>query len=103
MSAFTIVHWKPILRKSLVAQATVRMPSGVQILLNIMRQKDGQGHWCVPAQIRNQGGGYEPVVTFATKELEKTWQTAVLSACQARIAETEANSTDQGVADYGSF
>lgn len=30
MSAFIIVDWKPILRKSLVAQTNVRMPSGVQ-------------------------------------------------------------------------
>lgn len=91
MAAFELIEWKPIVRKSLVGQALVRMGSGMQILTNVFKNKDGQGYWASPVQYRSRGGAYEPVVSFVSKDREQAWQTAVVACCSEAIKRTEAN------------
>ena len=105
MSAFQLLDLTPISRGGLLARGRFQMPSGLIVTANILRsRKDPEQVFILPVAERQQGGGgYSPIVDFASAELREAWQNAALEAIRPRWEEImQGGSTGQGAAN-GSF
>lgn len=87
---FKLLDLQAIQRGGLAGQGRVQMSSGMIVRVNFMRSKtDSQTLFPFPAATKGQGNSWVPVVEFATPDLLKTWQAAVMDAARDRIAELD--------------
>ena len=104
MIAFQLLDLTLIGRGGLLARGRFQLPSGLIVAANVLRsKKDPDKVFVLPVAERQQGGGYSPIVDFASAELREAWQNAALEAIRPRWKEImQGGSAGQGAAN-GSF
>ena len=85
---FRILDLQAVRRGNLLAQGRVQMGSGLIVRTNFMQGKQGaQDIFPLPAGSKGQGAAWIQVVEFATPELQRAWQAAVMAVAGPRLAE----------------
>ena len=101
---FQVLDLVPILKGGLVARGRLQMPSGMIVSSNVIRsKKDPEILFVLPVGERLQGGGYAPVVDFATPAVRDAWQAAALAALRPRLAELASPPATEGGRYDGQF
>ena len=101
---FKVLDLQAVRRGNLLAQGRVQMGSGLIIRTNFMQGKQGpQDVFPLPAGAKGQGSAWVQVVEFATPELQRAWQAAVMAVASARLAEALNISQSQNGGRYDDF
>lgn len=88
---FKLLDLTPVGRGNLLARVRLQMGSGMIIACLVIRSKnDPNKIFVTPVAERQQGGGYSPIIEFATRELRDRWQALALEAVKPRLAELAA-------------
>lgn len=100
---FRILDFGPITGGgSLVASSTVELPSGLRLVVNVSRNKQGE-LWCAPAPLKLPNGSFRKLVTFASSDLERTWQALAMAALAPYIQDLESTTATRGTRSYAPF
>lgn len=100
---FKVIDFNPISGGgSLVASSTVELPSGLRLVVNVSRNKEGR-LWCSPASQKLPTGVFKKIVTFATPDLEKAWQALTMAALDPHLQDLDNTTATRGTQGYASF
>ena len=101
---FKLLDLQPIQRGALLAQGRVQMGSGLIIRVNFMEGKQGQDPFPLPAGAKGQGNSWTQIVEFATPDLLRSWQAAVMLAAGKQLSDLlKQTPSHQGASNYEAF
>lgn len=87
----------------LAGRCRLQMPSGLVFECRIYRAKTGQGYAVAIAGAKNAAGKFEPIVSFATPELSKSWAQRALDAITPHLGELAARPSQEGAGFQDDF
>jgi DNA-binding cell septation regulator SpoVG len=91
MSAFRILEWRPLRKKSLHGFVKVQMPSGM-IVIDVKILTGERGAWASPPSkpvmssdgttLKDDNGKvrYSSIIEFTSKDIRNSWSDAVIDA-----------------------
>jgi hypothetical protein len=85
---FKLLDLNLIGKGNLLGRARFQMPSGMVITANILRnRREPDKIFVLPVGERQQSGGFNLIVDFASAELRENWQLAAFEAIEPRLPE----------------